>query len=220
MKESQRYSTARAFRQALEGRLQDRARRSGLVLERLRKQVAFDRFLARMFRSESNAPGWVLKGGYALELRFLYARATKDIDLTLKSGVVPAVTVAEQRVLLREHIRRFAVQPLPDFFEFLIGTATLDLDGAPEGGFRFPVDATMDGRRFAHFHVDVGVGDPTEPPLDILEGGDWLEFAGVLKPQFLQSRASSNGRRSFTRTRGREKNESTLGAKISSISYC
>jgi hypothetical protein len=72
--ESQRYSTARAFRQALEARLQERARTGGFVLERLRKQVAFDRFLARMFPFKSEAAGWVLKGGYALELRFLHAR--------------------------------------------------------------------------------------------------------------------------------------------------
>jgi len=46
MKEAQSYSTARAFRQALETRLQERAKHGELVLERLRKQVAFDRFLA------------------------------------------------------------------------------------------------------------------------------------------------------------------------------
>lgn len=188
MKEAQSYHSARAFRQALEARLQERAKRGGLVLERLRKQVAFDRFLARMFPPTTpklDSAGWVLKGGYALELRFLHARATKDVDLTLKSGVIPAGTIEGQRIALREHIRRFAGQQLPDFFEFLIGTATLDLDGAPEGGFRFPVEAVMDGRRFARFHVDIGVGDATEPPLEILKGGDWLEFAGIPKPQFV-----------------------------------
>ena len=44
MNGSQRYATARAFRQALEMRLQAQARSGGLVVERLRKQVAFDRF--------------------------------------------------------------------------------------------------------------------------------------------------------------------------------
>jgi hypothetical protein len=185
MKAAQTYATARAFRQALEARLQDRALKDGLVLERLRKQVAFDRFLARMFPTQSNSAGWVLKGGYALELRFLHTRATKDIDLTLSSGIIAAGTVEGQRIALREHIRRFAGQHLPDFFEFLIGMATLDLDGAPEGGFRFPVEAVLDGRRFARFHVDIGIGDATEPPLEILEGGDWLAFAGIPKPQFV-----------------------------------
>jgi hypothetical protein len=210
MKEAQIYATARAFRQALEARLQERALKGGLVLERLRKQVAFDRFLARMFPPQSNSAGWILKGGYALELRFLHARATKDIDLTLGSGIITAATVQEQRIALREHIRRFAVQPLPDFFEFLIGTATLDLEGAPEGGFRFPVEATMDGRRFARFHVDIGVGDATEPPLDILEGGDWLEFAGILRPRFVAvSREQQWAEKFHAYTRPRESRVNT-----------
>ncbi len=38
MNESQRYSTARAFRQALEARLQVRARAAGVDVGRLRKQ--------------------------------------------------------------------------------------------------------------------------------------------------------------------------------------
>jgi hypothetical protein len=29
--------------------------------------------------------GWVLKGGYALEMRFHRARATKDLDLTVRA---------------------------------------------------------------------------------------------------------------------------------------
>jgi hypothetical protein len=49
---------------------------------RLRRQVSFDRLLARLFREEP-AP-WVLKGGYALELRFKAARSTLDIDLTVQ----------------------------------------------------------------------------------------------------------------------------------------
>jgi len=210
MKEAQTYATARAFRQALEVRLQERAKRGGLVLERLRKQVAFDRFLARMFPPQSNSAGWVLKGGYALELRFLHARATKDIDLTLSSGIITAATVQDQRIALRDHIRRFAAHALPDFFEFLIGTATLDLDGAPEGGFRFPVDAVMDGRRFARFHVDIGVGDATEPPLEILEGRDWLAFAGIPKPQFVAvSREQQWAEKFHAYTRPRENRVNT-----------
>jgi hypothetical protein len=42
-------------------------------IARLRRQVSFDRLLARLFQ-EDPAP-WVLKGGYALELRFKSARS-------------------------------------------------------------------------------------------------------------------------------------------------
>jgi hypothetical protein len=47
--------TAGAFRAALETRLQTRARKQGIDLQRLRRQVAFDRFLARMFSKGSKA---------------------------------------------------------------------------------------------------------------------------------------------------------------------
>lgn len=44
--------------------------------QRVRRQVAFHRLLARMASSD-----WVLKGGYCLEARLKgMARATKDID--------------------------------------------------------------------------------------------------------------------------------------------
>ena len=51
-------------------------------LNRLRRQVSFDRLLARLFREEP--PPCVLKCGYALELRFKAARSTVDIDLTVQ----------------------------------------------------------------------------------------------------------------------------------------
>jgi predicted nucleotidyltransferase component of viral defense system len=83
MNESQRYLSARAFRQALEARLQVCARATGVHIARLRKQVAFDRFLTRLFSSGSEEAACVLKGGYALELKFLHARATNDIGVLL-----------------------------------------------------------------------------------------------------------------------------------------
>jgi hypothetical protein len=78
------YKTAGAFRAALEVRLQSLAREENTDLQRLRRQVAFDRFLARLFpRGPNSQYPWVLKGGYAMELRIRSARTTKDIDLTL-----------------------------------------------------------------------------------------------------------------------------------------
>lgn len=63
------YATAGAFRTGLETRLIERARRDAVDLQRLRRQVAFDRLLARMFDpSLSIRQSWVLKGGYADEL--------------------------------------------------------------------------------------------------------------------------------------------------------
>src|SRR5947209_8536197 len=71
-----------AFRTALEERLKRASLTDQIDPNRLRRQVSFDRLLARLFREES--PPWVLKGGYALELRFKDARSTVDIDLTVQ----------------------------------------------------------------------------------------------------------------------------------------
>ena len=59
--EPRQYATAAAFRVALEARLKTTERTEGIDLQRLRRQVSFDRLLARLF-SEQHAP-WLLKGG-------------------------------------------------------------------------------------------------------------------------------------------------------------
>jgi hypothetical protein len=82
MPSSTTYATAGAFRRALEERLKMASLTDQIDPNRLRRQVSFDRLLARLFREEP-AP-WVLKGGYALELRFGAARSTVDIDLTVQ----------------------------------------------------------------------------------------------------------------------------------------
>ncbi|MBA3976491.1 MAG: hypothetical protein C0504_19975 [Candidatus Solibacter sp.] len=70
-----------------------------------------------------------------------------------------------------------------DFFVFRIGEATMDLDGPPYGGARYPVETTMAGRTFAKFHLDVGVGDIIVEPTDMAETRDWLGFAGLDAPR-------------------------------------
>jgi hypothetical protein len=176
MAAQRQYATAGAFRTALEARLNERARRDGVDLHRLRRQVAFDRLLARMFDpSKPVRDRWVLKGGYALEMRFHMARSTKDLDLTVRS----AQGRAGDTTSLRERLQLAASIDLPDFFTFIVGEAMAELNQAPEGGARFPVDARLDGRTFVKFHVDLGVGDEVLEPLESVEGEDWLGFAGI-----------------------------------------
>jgi hypothetical protein len=170
------YATAGAFRAALEARLNERARRDGADLGRLRRQVAFDRLLARMFDpTHPVRDGWALKGGYALEMRFLRARSTKDLDLTVRRREGSPQSAAS----LRERLLVAGSVELPDFFTFEIGEAMADLNQAPEGGARFPVDARLDGRTFVRFDVDLGVGDDVLEPLENVQGEDWVGFAGI-----------------------------------------
>jgi len=173
------YSTAGAFRRALEERLKTASLTDQIDLNRLRRQVSFDRLLARLFREEP-AP-WVLKGGYALELRFKAARSTVDIDLTLQRVAATSSGVDTNQV--REMLQNVADVPLGDWFEYLIGPPVLDLTAAPYGGARYPVEARMDERIFARFHLDAGIGDVVMQPLDTIICRDWLGFAGIESSQ-------------------------------------
>src|SRR6267378_2055746 len=185
MDEVKQYKTAGAFRTALETRLQARAQVERTDLQRLRRQVAFDRFLARLFpKGPKEMYPWILKGGYAMELRIRSARTTKDIDLTLHDGTRLAKDPEERRKQVRAMLQDSAAIQLNDYFEFLVGEPRQELDGAPEGGSRYPVDARMDGRGFARFHVDIGIGDEVMEPVEVVEGRDWLGFGGIAPPSF------------------------------------
>jgi hypothetical protein len=159
----------------LEERLKKASLTDQIDPNRLRRQVSFDRLLARLFREES-AP-WVLKGGYALELRFKAARSTVDIDLTVHR--VAASASGDQNQIVREMLQSAADISLGDWFEFAVGPASMDLTAAPYGGARYPVEARMDERIFARFHLDAGVGDVVMRPLETIMCRDWLGFAGI-----------------------------------------
>jgi Nucleotidyl transferase AbiEii toxin, Type IV TA system len=169
------YATAGAFRRALEERLKRASLTDQIDPNRLRRQVSFDRLLARLFR-EDPAP-WVLKGGYALELRFKAARSTVDIDLTVQR--VAASAGGDENQVVRQMLQSAAAVALGDWFEFTIGPPVMDLTAAPYGGARYPVEARMDERIFARFHLDAGVGDVIMRPLETIVCRDWLAFAGI-----------------------------------------
>lgn len=168
----QKYKTTHAFRKALEDRLKTVAEKENIALERLRKRIAFDRLLARLFNSKN--PIWLLKGGYAIEFRLQnIARATKDIDFSIPHMTEPTSDKVLQ--LLPTEVRK----EQDDGFAFLIGTPMADLDQAFDGGWRFPVESRLDNRTFAKFHLDVGVGDAIVSDPDWIEGSDFLNFAGI-----------------------------------------
>ena len=170
------YATAGAFRRALEERLKRTSLTDQIDPNRLRRQVSFDRLLARLFREEP-AP-WVLKGGYALELRFKVARSTVDIDLTVQR-VETTAAGGDTNQVIRAMLQSAADISLGDWFEFTVGPASMDLTAAPYGGARYPVEARMDERTFARFHLDAGVGDVVMRPLETIVCRDWLGFAGI-----------------------------------------
>ena len=112
--------------------------------------VGFERFLARLFVEEH--PPWLLKGGYAFELRLeARARGTKDLDLTIPAPARLAPPDDAQLEAIRERLQEAVERDVGDWFIYQISAATADLDGAPYGGARFPVVALLDNRAFAKF---------------------------------------------------------------------
>src|SRR5690242_19792157 len=159
-----KYASGAAFRRALEDRLRTMSLSSGLPVVRLRKLVAFDRFLARLVADQ---PGhWLLKGGLALQFRLgSRARTTKDIDLLLTA---PPPSLDLHQVLVSS-----ALLDLSDWFQFQVAQAAHETD------LRYPVQSTVDGRLFETFHLDVGYGDPVLDAPERLSGPPLLEFAGI-----------------------------------------
>lgn len=99
-----RYASAAAFRQALKAGLAALSRDGGASLVRLRKSVAFDRLLARLFAVAPDR--WVLKGGLALDYRLgNRARVTMDVDLAGPDGedATTADLLAVQELDLGDH---------------------------------------------------------------------------------------------------------------------
>ena len=180
MKAPKTYSTAGAFRRALEERLNRISQAEKVDINRLRRRVSFDRLLGWLFGDDASP--WVLKGGYALELRFKSARSTIDIDLTVQR-VTGAAECDETAQAIREMIQAKANTLLGDWLEYTIGPPTKDLTAAPYGGARYSVEARMDARIFARFHLDAGVGDVVIQPLETAECHDWLGFAGIERPR-------------------------------------
>jgi hypothetical protein len=182
MKPPRKYASAAAFRVALEDRLKWLAQEESLDLQRVRRQASFDRLLCRLF-AKPESP-WLLKGGYAMELRLKTARTTRDVDLALKQLPMPTRDWDANASTVLEALREVGLLDLGDFFTFVFGDAVQDLDAAPYGGARFPVDTRLAGRSFVKFHLDVSTGDVLREPYESLSGRDWLGFAGIASTGF------------------------------------
>jgi hypothetical protein len=96
--------------------------------------------------------------------------------------VLPTTNEGEANQMVHEMLEKAASLPLGDWFVYRIGRAVKDLEAAPYGGARYPVEARMDARIFARFHFDVGIGDTVLKPLETVIGRGWLQFAGIAAP--------------------------------------
>ena len=163
-----KYATPAGFRAALETRLNAAARAGGRPVGHARKLVAFTRLLARLERAAPDR--WVLKGGFALELRVPgQARTTRDVDIDWDTSLDDAATALVEAAALE----------LGDHFAFdILRVGDADIGGAG-GGVRFHADAYVAGRLFEPLLVDVGVGSELLSPPDELTAPDLLDFAEI-----------------------------------------
>jgi Nucleotidyl transferase AbiEii toxin, Type IV TA system len=163
-----KYDTAEAFRAGLDQRIRNEATTNGLPVMRIRKRVAFERFLARLAVAETRS--WVLKGAFALELRLgVRTRMTKDIDLAGADSEQTATTglIAAQAI------------DLHDYFSFAVArTAALDQAEAFRA-VRYSVTAEVAARRFEQFPVDVTLNEQPTAPSERLPIPSLLDFADI-----------------------------------------
>jgi len=177
-----RYATAASFRTALEERIKQRNVTDGVAIQRLRKRVAFERFLARL-QAPPDSP-WFLKGAVALDLRFGdRARSTQDLDLGLDLSLQGNPTLGRGEVL--QLLREAAAYPLQDFFVFGIPGEGQDILQEPAArAYRFTVGASLAARRFEDFRVDVGAGMRLVAPPEEIPESNMLAFAGIVPGRF------------------------------------
>lgn len=139
-----KYATPGAFRAALEQHLRNQHGGNDAAMARERKRIAFGRLLARLMASRPDS--WLLKGGFALDLRLgNAARSTRDVDLAW----------LESELELTEALISGSTYDTGDFFAFGINRGVHSADQLG-GARRFNVVASLAARRFESFVIDVG----------------------------------------------------------------
>lgn len=162
-----KYRSGSQFREALDAHLRHHSRTAGVSAERLRKEIVFDRLLARLVAVAPDR--WILKGGVALDHRLGdRARMTKDLDIGRWDTLDAATT----------DLQEAAAHDLGDYFSYTV-RLTDGLAGLRDEGVaaRYRIDALLGGRVFERVVLDVGFS--VAPAIDYVAGRNLLVFAGV-----------------------------------------
>lgn len=151
------YATAEAFRDALKDRLGSEARERGIPVNRLRKEAAFHRLLAR-FVALGPSP-WALKGAFAMIARLgRHVRGTRDVDANWRDNVDK----------LDDLLARIEEVDLDDWFRFEFGEPQ-QMEGEIRGQVarRYPVTCYVGPREFERVRLDVNfVGEDDPRPVE------------------------------------------------------
>ena len=142
-----RYATPRALEAALGDRLKLTAKLTGRSLPELRRQVARERLLARLFDPASpTADRLIVKGGTGLLMRVPGTRYTRDVDLQHQGDDVPEA-IAEIRTALERPI---------DLFRFQLSGQPRPLIG--HRGVQLAVEMYLGVKRWEQLPIDLVVG--------------------------------------------------------------
>jgi hypothetical protein len=145
----------------LNDRLKTVAAESAYSVSQLRRQFAYDRLLARLFRDP--AAGWVLKGGISMIARLPVARHSADVDL---AAALDSPQDALQALRMATNI------DLGDFFTIGFDQPRSMVQGVD--GIRVIAEARLGPRVFERFGVDLvtaavitGTVECADPILDL-----------------------------------------------------
>ena len=173
---ARQFRSAAAFKASLEANLKKLASGRKAPLGAIQLRLVIERLLARLFRDPE--PPWLLKGGFAMDLRFRpRARTTKDVNLSVSQ--TSADLASDLSGALLDRIQEAADGDLGDYLTYRIGAPRQELTNAPLGGARYPCEAVLVGKTYARFHIDVGCGDALVGEPERLAGDDLLAFAGI-----------------------------------------
>ena len=173
---ARQFGSAAAFKASLEAHLRKLAGERNTPLSTLQLKFVIERLLARLFRAPN--PPWLLKGGFAMDLRFRpRARTTKDVDLSLTLATGRPRSTSPARSVSSSRRRSTSISAT------ISPTASAaprhELTNAPRGGARYPCEAVLVGKTYAKFHIDVGCGDVLVGEPERIVGDDLLSFAGI-----------------------------------------
>lgn len=194
------YATPEAFRRALEDRLNASHQQSGLPLDRLRKQAASQRLLAR-FVQAAPPESWALKGGLAM-IAWIgpAARATRDADTTWRLSAETLIDTIASVVEVE----------LDDYFVFEVAEPEEITAEGPEGGLRFRIVARIAGREFETFRLDANIvpNDPRPTTTARLHNAfDFAELPDVTVPVIPIAQQLAEKLHAYTRLYGLEQSD-------------
>jgi len=134
-----------ALRASIEQRLANLAADRQVSLDRVRRHFAFQRILVRLSADDN----WVLKGGFALEVRLgLDARATKDLDLTMLEDL--------DGIEAQDRLLDALEADAGDGMTFQVSPPrAIASDDAGHPGWKFTVTSVLGGKVFASLRLDV-----------------------------------------------------------------